>query len=537
MPGLIRLSSAALALGIAANAWAQSALPVPEVRIDVKRFVIEGENPISESDAQAILRPYTGDARDLDSLEAAAEALEKVLRAQGYSFHRVIVPAQKPAGGEVKLQVLQFVIDKVVVSGNENFSAESYRRSLPSVQEGQAPDTRAIARELAAANEHPSKRMSLVIKEGENPDVIDAEIRARDVPPVQTFMGLSYASRDMDNTNNAATGNMRLTVGHQRSNLFDRDHALTVAYTTSPIPTSNLLDVMQFSGFYWIPLYGYNSTVSFWATYSNVDSGTLNQGGQAFTVTGSGEIVGMRYTYLLPKFLDLTHNLSVSIEDKYYDNRISALGGASLFPPVRARPLTLRYQGRTEQTWGSVSFNADYVSNLRGGGASSETAYAAQAGSPVRDWDAWRYGVDTNFSFSGGFALAGRLRGQWSDRILLAQEQFGVGGPGSVRGIRDRELAGDSGFTLTLEGSAPPLEHGVQPVAFYDFGAVSNRAVGRQGSSAHSMGLGLRWNWQKKLDLSTDLAYVLRNVRPITSGSTFTEEGHVKLYMSLFYRF
>ena len=58
-------------------------------------------------------------------------ALEKAMRDEGYVFHRVFVPVQKPKDGEVTLQIIQFTIGTVNVSGNENFSTENIRRSLP----------------------------------------------------------------------------------------------------------------------------------------------------------------------------------------------------------------------------------------------------------------------------------------------------------------------------------------------------------------------------------------------------------------------
>lgn len=534
---------AALALLLACGtAAAQSAAP-PALSIEVQRFVVEGKNPLSAEETDALLKPYLGVHHDLDALEQAAETLEKRMRDRGYSFHRVIVPAQKPAGGEIRLQVLEFVLDKIAVSGNQQFSVDNIRASLPALKSGQAPDLAAIGRDLATANEHPSKRITLVFKEGEKPDAVDAELRVREAPPVQTFVGLSYASRDADNATNRNTGYARLTLGHQRTNLFDRDHALTLSYTTSP---DHLSEVTQLAAFYWLPLYGYSSTLTFWATYSDVNSGTITAGNAAFQVTGSGEFYGLRYTWLLPRWLGINHNASLSVEDKYFDNRVSSATLPVATGPARTRPLTLRYQARSDFDWGAAGVSLDYASNLSGGGANSDLAYAQSTSLlnlpgptlPARSWDLWRYGLEGLYALGRGWNLTARLRGQWSDQILLSQEQFGLGGSGAVRGLKDRELSGERGYAFTLEAAGPGLVWEIQPVVFYDQGAVVNRTPGAVRSAEHvgSLGAGLRWNWRRQLDLAMDWAHVLDGLSPVP-GSNNTRAGHNKLYLSVFYRF
>src|SRR3970040_1022026 len=73
------------------------------VLLEIKRFVVEGDaNPLSQQETDAILARHLGTHKSLDTIEAAARALEDAMREQGYSFHRVIVPAQRPAAGELR---------------------------------------------------------------------------------------------------------------------------------------------------------------------------------------------------------------------------------------------------------------------------------------------------------------------------------------------------------------------------------------------------------------------------------------------------
>ena len=524
-----RCLAAACFTALACTAFAQ------ELLLEVRQFAIEGENPLGEQDTQAILAPHLGRHTSLATIEAAAGALETAMRERGYSFHRVIVPAQRPADGVIKLQILQFRVASVTVTGNQHFSNENILRAVPALEPGKAPDLRELSRQLSLANEHPAKRMTVNIKESKTPNALDADVRVLDVPSQQAFVALTGGTRDVDNTVNQNTGYTRLTLGYQNSNLFDRDHALTGTYTTSP---DHIEDVQQIGLFYWLPFYGYNTALRAFWTRSDIDSGTVGIGGQSFGITGRGEFYGLSATYALPKFGPLMHHLTASIEDRFFKNTVGVTGAPIQSPAVSSRPLGLRYTARAEQIEWGVGGYFEYVANLGGGRASNDTAYAASRFGADPNWDAFRYGVDANYTFGGGWSFLGRLRGQEASEPLIPGEQFGLGGPFSLRGLRDREVAGDRGMSLNLELYTPGWE-GIQPFVFYDTGwrkYVTPVAGIPDSDSASSIGVGARWAWERKLEVSASLATVLNGVS-LGPGVNATDSGHVKLNFALFYRF
>ena len=501
--------------------FSQSSQAPGTLLLEIKRYVVEGDpNPLSQQETDAILGRHLGAHKSLDTIEAATRALEDAMRERGYSFHRVIVPSQRPTAGELRLRVLRFNVAQLAVSGNQHFSSENILRALPELRLGQSPDVRELSRQLSLANEHPAKRLSIQIKESQKRDHLDAEVRVRDVPAAQTFIGLTGHTGDHDNTVNRNTGYTRLTIGHQQSNLFDRDHAATVAYTTSP---DHLDDVKQIGAFYWLPLYGYHTTLNAYWTYSDVDTGTVGVAGQSFDMSGRGEFWGLRGTYALPKFGLVSQNVSLALDDRYFKSDVGFQGTALPSNVVGSRPLSLRYTARHEQAEGG-----------RGGRADDDLAYTTARVGAHRNWNAYRYGIDASYSFSGGWNLSGRFRGQYADEALIPGEQFGVGGSGSVRGLRDREVTGDRGHSFTAELQTPELYAGLAPFVFLDYGSVKHvvPVVGVDSSnSASSVGVGLKWNWQRKLEVSAALANVVEGV----AGGT--PQGHVKLHFSAFYRF
>lgn len=528
-----QLQAAGFLLG-AVLAFAQplivSAQQTEALLLEIRRFVIEGENPLSAAETDALLAPHLGQHKSLSSIEAAATALESAIRAHGLSFHRVIVPAQRPAAGELKLQVLKFALNEISVSGNQHFTRENILRTLPALVAGESPDISTLGRQLTLANEHPSKRVTVSIKESQKRDHLDAELKVRDVPASQTFVGLTGHSRDFDNTINRNTGYTRLTVGHQQSNLFDRDHALTLAYTTSP---DHLDKVSQYGVFYWLPLYGYHTSLSAYYTKSDIDTGTVGVGGQNFAVSGRGEFWGLRATYALPKVREFTHNVSLAYDLKYFESNVGFAGTPLPATAVGSQPVSLRYTVRSEQSWGGIGGNVEYVNNLAGSRANDAVSYATARAGATRHWDAWRWGIDANHTLGAGWGVSGRLRGQYTSDALIAGEQFGLGGTGSVRGLRDREATGDRGYTLNLEITAPQIYAGATPYAFYDQGQrkhVTPVANTARQDGASSVGAGVRWNW-KGLDVNLSYAHVLNG---IANG---TPRGHDKMEFSVFYRF
>jgi hemolysin activation/secretion protein len=370
----------------------------------------------------------------------------------------------------------------------------------------------------------------LQIKEGTKPDAVDADLRVADVAPSQFFVSLTGGTRDFDNTLNRNTGYTRLTLGYQHSNLFNRDHTATLAYTTSPERVSN---VTQLGVFYTVPFYGYNTMVTAYYTHSDINSGAVGLGTQSFDVSGSGDFYGIKATYLLPRFGEVVHNVSIALDSRYFESNV-AFGGTSLpTSAVGSRPITFRYAARLEKDQAAYAGFAEYSRNIAGGRAGSDADYNAARAGADRDWDAFRFGLDGTYSFGARWSVNGRLRAQYASDPLIPGEQLGIAGIAGVRGFREREVTGDRAYFVNLEANGPPLFFDVAPYAFYDFGwrKLVTPVTGQSDTdSISSAGAGLRWKWQR-LDLNVAYAHVLNGV----AGGT--PRDHDKLHFSAFYRF
>lgn len=497
------------------------AAEVPKTRFIVERFDIEGENPLSQEKTQKILLPFLGEQEGLGRLEGASRALQDALHRKGYTFHRVIIPPQRATAGVIKLQILTFPIGQVTVEGNKYYSKENILASVPSLRPGWIPNTFEIARSLQIVNEHPTKNLSVIIQESKTPDHIDAKVGVRDSKPQQFFSSLA-------NTGTTRTGDTRLSLGYQHSNLFDLDQVLTLSYTTSP---GHFSDVQQYGGYYRIPLYGVGGSLSMFITHSKADQGTV---GDFFLVSGKGTFYGISFDYaLFPiPISGYNHRLDLGVQDRDFSND-TTFGGAPIGVEVRSVPYSIRYSGSLERSNYSGGFYVEYAKNANWGEDNTAYAYASNRLGAHNHWDVIRYGADLDYSLPKNFLLRLRLMGQWTDKPLISGERFGLGGARSVRGFEEREMSGDRGRQINIEVWTPLIAPNTRLLGFTDWGRLDlDKPIPGQvgGETISNIGMGLRWHWKTNFNLSLDVAYV-------TKGSEITREGDEKLHFNLFCRF
>ena len=238
---------------------------IPVIHFNVTAFIVEGENPLTKAETDEVLKPFLGEQAGVEGLHAAASALEVALVKAGHSFHRVALPPQTLEAGQVRLTVVVFKLANIDVNGNKFFSNENILRSLPGLQSGTVPRTKELSKELVLANEHVAKEITIRIKQSKVPDSVDAVLEVQDHKP-WSFFGV------LNNIGTEETGQYRLSLGYQHSNLLDLDDTLTLSYTTSP---DHAPDVKQYGASYRLPLYFLSGSVGIYYSRSDVNSGQV----------------------------------------------------------------------------------------------------------------------------------------------------------------------------------------------------------------------------------------------------------------------
>jgi hemolysin activation/secretion protein len=489
-----------------AQGAAEAVIPAP--RFEIRSFEVSGDSILGAETVQRIVGPYTGQQKDFSDVQRALEALEAEYRRRGYGVVQVQLPEQDITRGVVRFNVNQPVIGQVNVEGNQFFNNANVRRALPSVKEGEIPNSAAIARDLQIASEHPVKQTNVLLRSGANEGLVDVNVRVTDARPWRLIATL-------DDTGNAETGYMRLGIGFQHTNLLDRDHSFTAQYVTSP---TNHDQVAIYGLGYRIPYYRLHSTLDLFAGYSDVDSGTV-QG--LFNVSGKGSIFGGRWNYHLPKWDDIEHRVTFGLDYRAFQNNVT-LGGIGFVPDITVRPVSIGYAGLKRMTAAEWNFNTSISRNLPGGVDGDAAAFNRTRAGANAEYTLLRFGTSYIHAFANEWQGRAALSGQYTGDKLVPGEQFGIGGPDSVRGYLLREAANDKGYAVQLEAYTPNLSARIglpdqwraRLVGYYDFGQVrrNDPLAGEQaGKYLASTGVGLRLAYGKSASLRLDLSHVLRD--------------------------
>lgn len=498
-------------------------------RFEIRRFIFDGASLIPPAEFERRTRPFTGKDRTFADVQRALEVVERAYTEAGYNAVQVVLPEQELERGEVRFEIVEARVGRIVVEGNKFFDEANIRASVPSLAPGSAPNIETVARNLYVANENPAKQATVLLRSGQTEGTVDAVVRVTD----EDWQKWSVT---LDNTGTSETGRMRLGLGMQNANFGYNDHVLTLQYVGAPY--SNTVNeagesdrlsavpsrrVLILGAGYHVPLYALGDSLDFIAGYSNVDSGTL-QG--LFNVAGAGSVLAGRYTHNLDRIDNYDHRVLLALDYRAYDNSGVRLVGSStqFVPDITVHPWAVSYVGQLRLADSDTLFSLGFSQNIPGGSDGRQVDFCATRSNgfgecaPAR-YHIWQAAVNHSHAMPGDWQWRVSLSGQWTPDQLVPGEQFGIGGMDSVRGFFEREIANDRGYRGTGEYYTPDL--GVRlrvpglrarALAFVDWGAVQRNspAPGElRGQQIASTGLGLRLAYERNLTLRADWGYVL----------------------------
>ena len=501
-------------------------------RFEIRRFVFDGATLIPQERLAEITQPFTGPGRQFADVQRALEAVERAYAQAGWSAVQVVLPEQELERGEVRLQIVEARIGRVLVEGNKFFDEANVRGSVPALAPGKAPNINEIARNLRIANENPSKQETALLRSGQEEGTVDAVVRVVDEKP-------SKGSITVDNTGNATTGKLRVGFGYLNANAFGGDEVLSLQYVTSPysnnINTSgertNLSlepngRVMVLGAGLKIPFYSLGDTLDIVFGNSNVNSGNV---GNLFSITGAGTVLSGRYTHNLDKVGDYEHRIAISQDWRTYDNKgVRPVGGTTqLAADVTVHPIAFTYLGFYRRQNSETSFSAGYTRNLPGGNDGDRQTFCQTfpvarnngIGDCARaDYEILKWSFNHNYAFNNDWQARAALNGQYTRDMLVPGEQFGIGGADSVRGFLEREIANDFGYRGSMEVYTPDFgksfdTEGVRArvLGFIDWGKVMRNHPGpaeQRSQNIWSHGVGLRFSKGTNVAFRLDWAQV-----------------------------
>jgi hemolysin activation/secretion protein len=412
---------------------------VPRPRtLEINEYRLEGLSLLSQLEVEAALDPFLGPGRLYDDVEKARVALERLYADKGYQAVTVAIPQQKVRDGVVTLKVTEGRVGRLRVRGARWFWLSEIRREAPSVAEGTVLNYNDLVRDLAVLNQLPDRRITPALRAGSVPGTVDVDLNVVDELPL-------HASLEINNRSSSGTTGLRLNGAIRYDNLWQRGHSLGFNFQTAP---ERISDARIFSATYlarfldapWL-------TASINGVIQNSDVSTL--GGVA--VKGRGRTVGTRVAFTLPGPVDLFHSVTAGLDLKSYGKDMASdpYGMAIAYAPA-----SLQYIAALSSQAAQTQFGATATFNLR----------TLSSGSPA--FDAKRYKASAAFThlrlegsrtqeLPGGLQAYGRVLGFAASGPLIPSEQLTAGGAESVRGYYEGQVAGDRGFSGTLELRSP----------------------------------------------------------------------------------
>lgn len=490
---------------------------------EITGYDVQGNTVLSEQDIKELLAPYVGKDETFETIRHAVDLLQTTYRNKGYSLVKVELPEQELNRGVVVMKVVEEHIGTVAVTGNRFFSEDNIRRSMPALKEGASPNMLEVAANLKLANENPQKKTTVQLQ-AEPDGGVDALVHVTDEKPWS-------ATVYVDNSGDPQSGLNRITGVYQHANIGDIDNILSLQYTTS---IAHHHDAKIYGAGYHIPFYSINDSLDLYASYANVNAGTVQVGGPGglgFGVSGNGTVVGTRYNHNFLRVGRYNSTLSAGLDYKAFHNDIS-FNGFPLGNNATVHPVSLTYTGNWAEVGTTLNFFLSLQRNIPGGtNGSAADLRAARFGADAH-YTLFRYLGIFAHSFPGDWQVRAVVNGQMTGSSLIQGEQFGVGGATSVRGFYERELINDQGRTTNLEAYTPNLcKDRVQCrlLAFYDTGYLSrnNTLFGEiDTQSIGSVGLGFRFNFAPHWTAQTDWAYVV-------DGSTLSPKNSSRAHFKL----
>ncbi len=482
----------------------------------VRGYELSGNTRIDTEELLEVVSVFTGENKSSNDVERAREALEIHYQTRGYPAVMVNIPEQTVDSGIIRLEVVESLIRMVRVTGNRYHTMEMIRDRLPSLTPGTVLYVPLLKKELNLLNRNRDLKVAPVLAPGREPGTIDVELKVRDRLPL-------HASLELSDRYSADTTRYRLNGSISYDNLWQKQHSLSFQYQTAPEKTD---EVQVASLSYMLPA---PWDVEDMLVFYGVLSDSNNSFGDGFTVLGSGNVFGIRCIVSLPGYGQYSHNLSIGIDYKDFDEELGIGPGTEpVYTPITYMPLVFSYSGSRPDDYGLNQFSAGLNFSVRGL-VSDQRQFEVKRYDSRGDFLYLTLGLERYQKMFRDIGLYLKADGQVASEPLISNEQYSAGGMTSVRGYLESEKTGDNALHFTAEISRPVAEIpmprqtslSLTPYIFYDYAGLytKNALEGQDKSSVLSgTGCGLRGELGNHVKFETVWAVALDDASHTESG-------------------
>jgi len=483
----------------------------------VDRYEVVGSSVFSPAELEVVTKPFTTPVLKrpvtfVDILQARS-AVTKLYVDRGYVTSGAVVRPQPLKPGVVSITVVEGKLETITVTGT--------RRLKPGY----------VSSRLAIATQPPLNQNRLLealqlLQLDPLIQSVSADLQASTRPGTNILAVKVVEAKTfslpivLDNARSPSVGTDRRRVSFNQANLTGLGDALAIGYTNTN--GSNGGDIS-----YTLPLSPHNTTLSIalGATRSHVIEKPFDV--LDISANSSYAELTLRHPLRQTPSQEFALGLTLSYQASQTFLGIDDIGGFPLSPGADAQGRTRTTAIRFFQDWSQRS--SQQVLSLRsqfslGIGALNATVNASGPDSRFFSWRGQGQWVrllapDTLLLLRGDVQL--------SDRNLLGLEQFGLGGPLSVRGYRQDLFFTDNGVLASAEVRipilrVPKLQGILQLTPFIDVGRGWNHDSSTSNTLAGA-GLGLLWRQGNNLTVRLDWGIPLLSVN--SERRTWQENG------------
>lgn len=425
-----------------ASPTAPQVAPAPKRRFEINAIDVVGNTVLDEAVIDEAIEPYLGPDKTVEDIEAARGSLEKAYQSRGFQTVYVIIPKQTVRDGVVKLQAVETKIGQVAIKGQDWSSKKQVEDALPSLRPGAIPNLNDLNKELVALNSQSRDlQVTPAMKQGAAPGTIDVDLGVEDQLAV-------HGGVEINNRYSRDTHQYRLQANASYDDLWHLGHSISGLYSVAP---EDRADGEVYALTYSAPIPGTSVKLSLTGLKSNSNVTTLG----STDVLGKGQSLSLSATMPLGTLGSYFHYVQLGFAYKHFTDTVS-LGGQRNAAPITYYPISVTYVGSWQDALDQVSGNASLNFSFRGLG-SNEAAFDYSRYRADGDFVYVRGGLNWLRTLPWDFQAYGELDGQVANRPLVSNEQFSVGGDGSVRGYLQSEGLGDNGIRGTVELRSPSL--------------------------------------------------------------------------------
>ena len=501
-------------------------VPEPE-KLTITGFEVQGSTIDSEK-LDGKLKPLTEKKLTLEELQVEVRSSIKEAYAEmSIRGVQVVIPPQEITDKPLTVEVVEPQLGFLTIEGNRFFGDKNIRRFF----EGRITTTEgmlvagSLEQQLDQANRHPDRQITAVLTPGEEPGVSDVTLKVQERRPLHPYTPFHYAA-EVNNTGTPNVGRIRFSQTFQYTNLFDRDHNLSVNWQFAPAEFKN---VQVVGASYVVPVSTTGHSFALYGGYSETETDAVVD---TLEITGKGFTVGGQFSYKLPEFWNLESNASLSIELTQMDSNLEFGTFTVVESDVGLLPFIARYNWKHRDPWGatlgfaSLRWNpGDLVPD------GDPEAFHQFREESQASFLRYRVGLERYQKLLRNWTMHARFEGQFTEDNLIPAEQFRLGGAHSVRGYEQSEVSGDRALLLRTEIRSPNLprfltrkaadkNEQIQMVGFVDYGITSLETPiegDPDTTDIAGTGFGLRYQLWEYFSGRVDIAWALKD-GPITAA-------------------